>query len=164
MKSFDDAFDAAPPARAASVFSRRDSTVPRISRRSAIARSAGLLGGALALALVDRLPGSKPKVAHAARGTEHWHCANYDHWSGYSDDRTLCVGAPYGAYYCGRDKWFKIGRSGERLWYPVVACGAVPYALRNAWRWTHRGRVWRCADGHLCTGGRCVFRICSAAL
>ncbi|MDI6103049.1 hypothetical protein QLQ12_30985 [Actinoplanes sp. NEAU-A12] len=121
------------------------------------------MGGALALNLVGALPGGTKK-AFASVGTEHTNCAGYSGWDGYNNNTKLCVGGAYSRDYCGGDGWF-LRYSGTCFNSgPAVACGEG-VTKRNAWRWPHSGRTYRCADGYQQScGSSSVFRICSWAL
>ena len=140
--------------------SRRDAR-STVSRRGVI--HTGLaLGGAVALSVLAGLPPMRPRIARAEEGTEHFHCAGYDDWDGYYDDSDPCVGAPYSSSNCGSDKWYKRASGTCFNQYPVVVCGEG-YTARNAWRWTHSGTPYRCADGMIVYCGGSEFNICSAA-
>jgi hypothetical protein len=103
--------------------------------------------------------------AHATVGTE-WTgsgCGGYSNWAGYNNNTKVCVGATYSSAYCGTDKWFKNGTFNSVIYTPQVACGDGTFDHRNAWRWTHNGTAYRCADGIACSQVTCSFVICSAA-
>lgn len=159
VPAIDDAPDTGPDEGTARPVSRR--MVP--SRRTTL-KAAGALGGALALNVLSWLPPARPKQARAAVGTEHSNCAAYDDRAGYNDNSKVCVGGEYSSGYCGSDGWFLNGSTSSAQYWPVVACGDIPYVLRNAWRWTHAGTRYRCADGNVWTpSGGTVFRICARA-
>lgn len=142
------------------------SSRPRISltkpSRRTVFKSVGALGGALALNVLGALPNAKP--AAAAVGSE-WasHCAGFDSWAGYNNNSKVCVGGTYSRSYCGSDGWFLRSSGTCYNSYAVVACGTGSYAKRNAWRWTHSGTRYRCADGNVATCGGTSFYICSWA-
>ena len=143
----------------------------QVARRSAgltrrrFIRSAIVLGGAAALGVLDFVGSLGGTRAAATVGSEHAHCAGYDGWSGYNNNTAKCVGGYYSSFYCGSDKWFKNGLFGSTQYTPVKACGDGSWSddKRNAWRWTHSGTPYRCADGVVCSSQQCVFRICSAS-
>jgi hypothetical protein len=135
------------------------------SRRTAL-KAAGALGGGLALTVLSWLPPARSKPAAAAVGTEYANsCAGYDGWAGYNDNSKVCVGATYGSGYCGGDGWYLNYFSATVRYWPIVLCGIDNgLAARNAWRWTHGGTRYRCADGVFWTpGGGEVLRICARA-
>ncbi|HET6292297.1 MAG TPA: hypothetical protein VFG33_02950 [Kribbella sp.] len=127
------------------------------SRRTMF-KSAGALGGALAINILSSLPPGRGTTASAETGTEYTSCAGYDSSDGYDDNTKVCVGAPYARSHCGSDGWFRRGSGTCWNSYPTKACGSGP---RNAWRWTHNGTRYRCADGYVASCGGTVFRICS---
>jgi hypothetical protein len=121
----------------------------RAHRRSLL-RTAGVLGGALALNALSWLPPSRTGPARAAVGSEHTDC------DGYNYDNIICTGAPYGTGYCGGDGWF--------LWTSGTCFASAPVPRchnRNAWRWSHNGRTYRCADGFQQWCGGSGYFICS---
>ncbi|GAA4972340.1 hypothetical protein HD597_007101 [Nonomuraea thailandensis] len=132
------------------------------SRRT-VFKTMGALGGALALNVLSALPG-RNNSAHAAVGTEYTSCANYGSWTGYNNNTKVCVGGTYSRSYCGSDGWFLRSSGTCYNSYAVKACGTGGLAARNAWRWTHSGRSYRCADGNVATCGGTYFYICSWAL
>ncbi|MEU7894081.1 hypothetical protein AB0B45_14590 [Nonomuraea sp. NPDC049152] len=134
------------------------STAP--SRRTML-KGVGVLGGALALNVLSVLPPFKTREANAAVGSEWLHCAGYNNWSGYDNNSKLCVGGTYSRSYCGADGWFKRSSGTCYNSYAVVACGTGSYGKKNAWRWTHSGTPYRCADGNVATCGGTYFYICS---
>jgi hypothetical protein len=138
---------------------------PRIlMTRRVTLQAMAALGGALALNVLSWLPPMRAPAAHAAVGTEYLHCANFDSWSGYNNNTAVCVGAPYHSAYCGADGWFMQGSGTCWVSTAVAACGTGGLSLRNAWRWTHAGTPYRCADGRIYTcDGSSSFRICSKA-
>jgi len=132
------------------------------SRRT-VFKTAGVLGGALALNVLSALPG-RNNAAQAVVGNEYTDCAGYSSTAGYNNNTKVCVGAPYSRSYCGGDGWF-IRSSGTCYnSYAIKACGAGSLTDRNAWRWTHSGTKYRCADGNVATCGGTTFYICSWAL
>lgn len=133
----------------------------RPSRRTMF-KSAGVLGGALALNVLSSLPKGKGTTAAAAVGSEYTHCAGYAGWAGYSNNTLICVGAKYDRGYCGGDGWFQRGSGTCWNSYAVVACGDG-YTKRNAWRWTHGSTPYRCADGRVDVCGGSGFYICNWA-
>ncbi|MDP4504815.1 hypothetical protein [Nonomuraea turcica] len=150
----------------ASVPSVLDSEAPRQSRvsRRAVFQTLGVLGGALAINIVSALPGGRSKSASATVGTEYTDCAGYGSWAGYSNNTKVCVGAPYASSYCGSDGWFRTDGNAYSAYIPIKACGAGSLANRNAWRWTHSGVPYRCADGYYRVYGvGDTFYICSKA-
>lgn len=139
-----------------------------ISRRR-ILQSIGVIGGGLALNGLGWFSGINLRSASATVGTEHTNCAGYDNWNGYNNNAALCVGGTYSSIYCGTDGWFKNGTFGSTQYRPVSACGAVPYVLRNAWRWRHASVNYRCADGNIRyysngAWSAWMFRICAKRL
>jgi hypothetical protein len=130
------------------------------SRRTMF-KSAGALGGALALNVLSALPPGKGNTASAAVGTEHTSCAGYNNWAGYDDNTKVCVGAPYSRSYCGSDGWYIRGSGTCWNAYPVSVCGTGSYSTKNAWRWTKSGTPYRCADGKTAVCGATYFQICS---
>lgn len=132
--------------------------MPRPSRRR-------ILSGALALASTTAfalIAGGRSSRVSAA--TEYFHCAGYDNFKGYSDNSSPCVGAEYSRTYCDTRGWFANRTGTCYSQWPIVLCGdGNGYAPANAWRWTHGGTPYRCADGHVqtCGGGGPVLRICS---
>lgn len=132
------------------------------SRRT-IFKTVGVLGGALALNVLSALPG-RNNSAQAAVGTEYTDCAGYGSWAGYSDNTKVCVGGTYSRSYCGSDGWFLRSSGTCYNSYATKACGAGSLSARNAWRWTHSGKKYRCADGYVATCGGTSFYICSWAL
>jgi hypothetical protein len=132
----------------------------RLSRRRILQATAGL-GGALALNVLGWLPPARLRSARANVGTEHLTCANYDNWSGYNNNTTICVGAPYSRQYCGADGWFLNYHDTFLSSGPVTICGnGIP--ARNAWRWTFSGTPYRCADGiQQVRGGSAQLFICA---
>ncbi|GLW98868.1 hypothetical protein [Microtetraspora sp. NBRC 16547] len=137
---------------------RRSLTWSMPSRRT-IFKTAGVLGGALALNVLSALPG-RNNSAQAVVGDEYTHCAGYNNWSGYNNDTKICVGGTYSKSYCGGDGWFL--RSSGTCWnsYAIKACGDG-YTARNAWRWTFSGTPYRCADGNIASCGGTSFYICA---
>ncbi|MFI7443360.1 hypothetical protein [Nonomuraea indica] len=136
-------------------------TGPAPSRRT-VFKTMGVLGGALALNVLSALPG-KNNSAHAVVGTEYTDCAGYSSTAGYNDNTKVCVGAPYSRSYCGGDGWFLRSSGTCYNSYAIKACGAGSLTDRNAWRWTHSGTRYRCADGNVATCGGTTFYICSWA-
>ncbi|HET6298874.1 MAG TPA: hypothetical protein VFG33_36230 [Kribbella sp.] len=130
------------------------------SRRTMF-KSAGALGGALAINILSALPPSKGNIASAVVGNEHQGCANFAGWPGYNNNTKVCVGGTYSRSYCGSDGWFLRGSGTCWNSYAVKECGGGTYAKRNAWRWTHSGTPYRCADGVVATCGASTFYICS---
>jgi len=130
------------------------------SRRTMF-KSAGALGGALAINILSSLPPGKGTTASATVGTEYTSCAGYDSSAGYNNNTKICVGAAYSRSYCGSDGWFLRGSGTCWNSYAIKACGAGGLADRNAWRWTHSGTRYRCADGETATCGGTYFNICS---
>jgi hypothetical protein len=131
------------------------------SRRTMF-KSAGALGGALAINILSALPPSKGNTASANVGTEHLSCAGYNNWAGYDNNTKICVGGAYSRSYCGGDGWFLRGSGTCWNSYAISICGTGSYAHRNAWRWTYSGTPYRCADGETATcGGSVYFNICS---
>ncbi|MFE3453039.1 hypothetical protein ACFXJ8_29365 [Nonomuraea sp. NPDC059194] len=132
----------------------------RPSRRT-VFKSLGVLGGALALNIVSALPPNRVRSAEAVAGNEYTNCAGYNNFTGYNNNSKACVGAPYSRSYCGADGWFKRGSGTCWNSYAVKACGNG-MTKRNAWRWTHGGTPYRCADGHIatCDGSNTLY-ICS---
>ncbi|WP_327589210.1 hypothetical protein OHA25_21000 [Nonomuraea sp. NBC_00507] len=132
-----------------------------VPSRRTMMKSIVALGGALALNVVSALPPGRPKSASAAVGTEHLNCAGYNNYSGYNNNTKACVGFTYSRSYCGSDGWF-IRSSGTCYnSYPISICGEGSYSNRNAWRWTHSGTPYRCADGKVATCGGTSTYICS---
>jgi len=133
------------------------------SRRTML-KSAGALGGALAINVLSSLPPGKGTTASAVAGNEYLTCADYNIWPGYNDNTAVCVGAPYSRSYCGSDGWFL--RRTDTCWnsYAIKACGAGSLIDRNAWRWTHSVTPYRCADGTVTNCSGTYFRICSWSL
>jgi hypothetical protein len=139
---------------------------PRAASRRGTLKAIGALGRALALNVLSWLPPSLRRSANATVGTEYPHCAGYDEWPGYDDSSETCVGDPYSQGYCGDDGWFLQYSEGSFASQPVAICGQG-YPVMNAWRWTHSGTPYRCADGmlywrdmiHWRNGS--AFRICS---
>ncbi|UBU16254.1 hypothetical protein [Nonomuraea gerenzanensis] len=132
------------------------------SRRT-VFKSIGVLGGALALNVLSALPG-KNNGAYAVVGNEYTDCAGYGSAAGYDNNTKVCVGAPYSRSYCGGDGWFLRSSGTCYNSYAVKLCGAGSLTDRNAWRWTHSGTKYRCADGYVATCGGTTFYICSYAL
>ncbi|MGW0809240.1 hypothetical protein [Nonomuraea sp. NPDC002799] len=132
------------------------------SRRT-VFKTMGVLGGALALNVLSALPGRNTS-AYAAVGNEYTDCAGYSNNSGYNNNTKACVGATYSRSYCGSDGWFLRSSGTCYNSYAIKACGAGSLADRNAWRWTHSGTKYRCADGNVATCGGTYFYICSWAL
>ncbi|MFI7604559.1 hypothetical protein ACIBTV_05485 [Micromonospora sp. NPDC049366] len=126
------------------------------ARRRTLFKTAGALGGALALNVLSWVPLSGSRPARATVGTEYGNC------SVYSYDGIICVGAPYSRSYCGSDGWFLNYHDSVFSSGPVKACGPSG-GQRNAWRWTHNGTPYRCADGYQQARGEpnSTFRICS---
>ncbi|MQA26894.1 MAG: hypothetical protein GEU94_15860 [Micromonosporaceae bacterium] len=140
--------------------------IPPVARRNFL-RTVAVGGMALGLTGLSWIPAGRPA---AAALTEYTGCAGYGGWSGYNNNTKRCVGGTYSTWYC-RNNWFKDGcfRASDGLtdcFRPIRVCGAGTLTNRNAWRWTHNGYRWRCADGeykcHSC--GSWAFRICSARL
>ena len=148
---------AAPRAR------RQVATKPPGFTRRRFIRSATVLGGSMALGVLDVVGSLGARIAAATVGDEYTSCANYDDWPGYNNNTLICVGGTYGGGYCGSDKWFKDGLFGGTQYIPIKACGTGGLTAKNAWRWTHSGTQYRCADGMVCSSQQCVFRICSAS-
>ncbi|MFF5213470.1 hypothetical protein [Streptosporangium sp. NPDC000396] len=146
----------------APVEGRRPSFEKARATRRTVLKSVGALGGALALNVVGALPFGGAKPAEASVGTEWYDCAGYNNWSGYDNNTTWCVGGPYSRDYCGGDGWFLRLSMTCFVSGPTVACGTGSYSHKNAWRWTHNGTPYRCADGYQQScGSSSVFRICS---
>lgn len=127
------------------------------THRRTLFKTAGALGGALALNVISWLPQSGSKPAQATVGNEYGNCNIYDY------NNIICVGAPYSRNYCGSDGWFLNYHDSVFSSGPVKACGASP--KRNAWRWSHNGTPYRCADGYQQSRGQSssTFLICSWA-
>ncbi|MGI5284921.1 hypothetical protein ACQEVF_16495 [Nonomuraea polychroma] len=141
---------------------RRHHLTGAVPSRRTIFKTMGVLGGALALNVLSALPG-RNNSAHAAVGTEYTHCAGFNNWAGYNNNTKVCVGGTYSRSYCGSDGWFLRSSGTCYNSYAVKACGTGSYAKRNAWRWTHSGTPYRCADGNVATCGGTYFYICSWA-
>lgn len=149
------------PVAAGRVLEKAGTKVKKIrpSRRTMF-KSAGVLGGALALNVLSSWPARKGNIAAAVPGTEYTHCAGYDGWDGYNNNAAACVGGKFDRSYCGGDGWFNRGSGTCWNSYAVVACGNG-FAHRNAWRWSHGGTPYRCADGRIDVCGGSGFFICS---
>lgn len=139
--------------------SRRRPTWQPPSRRT-VFKTMGVLGGALALNVLSALPG-RNNSALAVAGNEYTNCAGFNNWAGYDNNTKVCVGGTYGRSYCGSDGWFLRASGTCYNSYAIKACGAGSLTDRNAWRWTHSGTPYRCADGNVATCGGTQFRICS---
>jgi len=139
---------------------------PAPSRRTAL-KGTLALGGALAFSVLGAVPTAWLSKAFATVGTE-WTgtgCGGYGNWGGYSDNTQVCVGAPYSSSYCGTDGWFLNYSSPSFNSWPVAACGTGGYTARNAWRWAHASRWYRCADGRQqVSGASSQFYICRQLL
>ncbi|TMR93520.1 hypothetical protein [Nonomuraea basaltis] len=134
---------------------------PRLARRTMF-KTMGVLGGALALNVVGALPPARIRSASARVGTEWTHCAGFGGWAGYDNNTKICVGAPYSRSYCGSDGWFRTDGNAYSAYIPIQACGTGSYSKKNAWRWTHSGTPYRCADGYFRVyGSGDTFYICS---
>ena len=140
----------------------------RHGRRQFVKGVSILLGG-IAFGAFEIISKFRLSIANAATGTEYSHCAGYamnPNYPDYIDNSAPCVGFPYSSFYCGSDGWFKnSGVWGSGYYYrPVLACGEG-MSKRNAWRWTHNGTEYRCADGIFCYrlfgSWRCNYKICS---
>jgi hypothetical protein len=142
---------------------RRPRLTGSVPSRRTIFKSVGVLGGALALNVLSALPG-KNSSAYAVVGNEYTDCAGYSSHAGYDNNTKVCVGAPYSKSYCGGDGWFLRSSGTCYNSYAIKACGAGSLADRNAWRWTHSGKKYRCADGYVATCGGTTFYICSYPL
>ncbi len=145
----------------------RPSARQRVSRRTMV-KSVGVLGGALALNVVGALPPARIRSASATVGSEWSGCSNsgYASFDGYRDGTTqrVCVGAAYSSSYCGSDGWFRTDGNAYSYYTPIVNCGASGVTKKNAWRWTHSGTPYRCADGRFVVyGAGSTFYICSKA-
>jgi hypothetical protein len=141
----------------------RRSLTGSVPSRRTVFKTMGALGGALALNVLSALPG-RNNTAYAAVGNEYTDCAGYGSTSGYNNNTKVCVGGTYSRSYCGADGWFLRSSGTCYNSYAVKACGAGSLADRNAWRWTHSGKKYRCADGYVATCGGTSFYICSWAL
>lgn len=131
------------------------------SRRTMF-KTAGALGGALAINILSALPPGRGTTASAVVGNEYTSCAGYGEWPGYDNNKQACVGAPYSRNNCGSDGWFQVESGGACYSsYPIKACGDGSLTKRNAWRWTHSSTPYRCADGIIDNCGARDFRICS---
>jgi hypothetical protein len=164
VPTIDDGPDDGPAAAAGGRAPRPPAGMTAASRRTAL-KAAGALGGALALNVLSWLPPARPKPAAATVGTEYTNCAGYDSWAGYNDNSKVCVGATYGSGYCGGDGWYLNYFSPNVRYYPILLCGSDNgLAARNAWRWSHGGTPYRCADGVFWTStGGSALRICARA-
>lgn len=123
------------------------------THRRTLLKTAGALGGGLALNVLSWLPPARGKAAQARVGTEYLDCTIYS----YSDSIT-CTGGPYGSGYCGSDGWFLQYSGTCFVSGAIVACNN-----RNAWRWTRSDnhRTYRCADGMQYWCGGQGFFICA---
>jgi len=139
----------------------------RMGRRKALAKGAAAIGGIAVIRSLDLLPGgSGAPRASAAVGTEWSSCGSYD--SDYEREAKAgssrpCWGTPHiSQVYCGTDKWFKNASGTCYVQYAINICNTGG-GNRNAWRWTHNGTPYRCADGMVqnCGGGSALV-ICSA--
>ena len=142
--------------------------VPPVARRNFLRT---IVVGAMALGVTGLSLIPLGRKASAA-GTEYTDCAGYGNgdWPGYVNNTRRCVGAPYSTTYC-QGGWFKDGcfRAPDNYvdcYRPIRICGDDGREPRNAWRWTHNGTLWRCADGeYKCQPcGSWELRICSANL
>jgi hypothetical protein len=126
----------------------------KLPRRS-LFKAAGVLGAALAVTVVSSVPQKFVPKALADIGNEYTTgCGGYEY------DGIICYGGEYSSGYCGSDGWFRHSYGTVNYW-PVKRCGNGP---RNAWRWTHNGTSYRCADGYIQYGSQSpIFVICSKA-
>ncbi|MCY4457451.1 MAG: hypothetical protein OXB90_05820 [Acidimicrobiaceae bacterium] len=129
-------------------------------------KGVAVLIGGIAFGIFETISRFRLNIASAERGTEYFDCAGYANYAGYDDNSAPCVGFPYSSFYCGPDGWFRnSGEWGKGYYYrPVMACGEG-MTKKNAWRWTHNGKQYRCADGIFCYrlfgSWVCTYKICS---
>lgn len=133
-----------------------------VPSRRGFLKVSGVLGGALALNLLQALSGVRLPFAGAAVGTQWPGCGGFS----YSNSIICTPGNAYSYIYCGSDGWFKNGtfNGGNERYRPIKACNN-----RNAWRWVHAATQirYRCADGEFSyyrsSGGWTAwqFKICA---